>query len=297
MGIQIALISNIPKSFSLIGKVTILWLVLWFISAYLLITYKQWKHYLYIILLLLYQANVKILTPYGEISYLDVGQDDTILIREPLNGEVMLIDVANQINKDIAKSTIYPFLKAQGIKKIDKVVISHDDYDHNGGLRYLQDYIPIDEVITTKQKIQLKKIYFDVYQNKQAKDKNDQSLVLFTQINQLTYLFTGDISTHEELQILDRYNQLKIDILKVSHHGSNTSSHPNFIHQIQPQLSVISSGRNNRYKHPSESVVKTLKQNNSKIINTQKDGSFSVFFFLKWNIGVSANKEIIFFDS
>ncbi len=297
MNILIWCIQFMPFSLKLIGKPHSIWIVLWCVSCYLLLTYHQKKHYVYLLILLCYQANMKNLTPYGEVTFLDVNQGDCILIREPFNGEVMLIDVANQLNKDLAKTTIYPYLKARGIHQVDKVVITHDDYDHNGGLTSLKKLIAIEQVITTSQDIQLKNIKLESYQEQEALDENDKSIILFTQINQLRYLFMGDASKKVELHFLEQFNKLKVDVLKVAHHGSNTSSDPFFIHQLHPQLSIISSGRNNRYNHPSYEVVETLQKSQSFIRDTQEVGSTSIFYFLNWNIVVSANHEIFFMVS
>ena len=294
MEFQIFIISFLSKSLKIIGKPNIVWTILWCCSTYLLITYKQKKHYLYILLLLVYQANMKLLTPFGEVSFLDVSQGDCILIREPFNGKVVMIDVANQMNKDIAKTTIYPFLKAKGITSIDYVIITHDDYDHNGGLPSLKKQIQIKNIITDKEDIALSKTSIKALQSKTKKDKNDESLILFTKINNLKYLFMGDASRSVELEILEQYNKLKVDVLKVGHHGSHTSSDPYFIHQIQPKISVISSGRNNRYNHPSKSVVEILENNQSYIRNTQLHGSTSIYSILGMNIMISANNQIIF---
>ena len=84
-------------------------------------------------------------------------------------------------------------------------------------------------------------------------------------------MFMGDASVTTEKEILDKYNLPNIDVLKVGHHGSKTSSSKEFINEINPKYSIISVGKNNRYGHPNKEVLDTL--NDSKIYRTDQDGS------------------------
>ena len=84
-------------------------------------------------------------------------------------------------------------------------------------------------------------------------------------------MFMGDASTTAEKEILDKYNLLEIDVLKVGHHGSKTSSGKEFINEINPKYSIISVGKNNRYGHPNKEVLNNLEK--SKIYRTDMDGS------------------------
>lgn len=292
--IQEQLLSILPYSYKLIGKPFLIWMIIWICLSILLISYKQKRHGILIVVLLIFQWNMKILTPFGEVSFLDVGQGDCILIREPLHGEVMLIDVAGKLNQDLAKSTIYPVLKSKGIKKIDKVVITHDDYDHSGGLDSLKKLIHIEQIITEPNDIQLKYTRFNAYRYAYAKDENDKSVVLFSTINHLNYLFMGDASIEAEKDLIDQYNQLDVDVLKVGHHGSKTSSSLTFIHHIRPLIAVISSGRNNRYRHPHEEVIDILTKENSLILNTQTHGSISIYFHPLFNLLINGDDHIAF---
>lgn len=113
------------------------------------------------------------------------------------------------------------------------------------------------------------KIYFlntAIYNN-----ENDNSNVLYFNYSNYQFLFMGDAGIEKEKDILNEYNIENIDFLKVGHHGSNTSSSKEFINAITPKYSLISVGENNRYNHPKNSVLATLK--NSKIYRTDLDGS------------------------
>ena len=107
--------------------------------------------------------------------------------------------------------------------------------------------------------------------NKDYGNDNDNSSVIYTKINKHKFLFMGDAGIDKERDILDKYNISNIDVLKVGHHGSKTSSSKEFINEINPKYSIISVGKNNRYGHPNQEVLENL--NNSKIYRTNQSGS------------------------
>ena len=116
------------------------------------------------------------------------------------------------------------------------------------------------------------KLYF--LQTKKYDNENDNSNVIYTELNGYKFMFMGDAVVEKEKDILDKYNISDIDVLKVGHHGSKTSSSEKFINSINPKYSLISVGKNNRYGHPKESVLDTLS--NSKIYRTDIDGSIEI---------------------
>ena len=118
------------------------------------------------------------------------------------------------------------------------------------------------------------KLYF--LQTKEYANENDNSNVNYIEISDYKFLFMGDASVTTEKEILDKYNLLNIDVLKVSHHGSKTSSGKNFIDEISPKYSIISVGKNNRYGHPNNNVLNNLE--GSKIYRTDLDGSIEIKF-------------------
>ena len=113
------------------------------------------------------------------------------------------------------------------------------------------------------------KLYF--LQTKEYDNENNNSNVIYTELNGYKFMFMGDASVTTEKEILDKYNLPNIDVLKVGHHGSKTSSSKEFINEINPKYSIISVGKNNRYGHPNKEVLDTL--NDSKIYRTDQDGS------------------------
>ena len=126
-------------------------------------------------------------------------------------------------------------------------------------------------------KIDDNKLYF--LNTKEYDNENDNSNVIYTELNGYKFMFMGDAGIEKEKDILEKYNLSNIDVLKVGHHGSNTSSSKHFIDIIKPKYSIISVGRNNRYGHPNKEVLKNLED--SKIYRTDKDGS--IMFKIKNN--------------
>ena len=121
------------------------------------------------------------------------------------------------------------------------------------------------------------KLYF--LQTKEYDNENDNNNVIYTELSGYKFMFMGDAGIDKERDILDKYNISNIDVLKVGHHGSKTSSGKEFINEINPKYSIISVGKNNRYGHPNDSVLDNLKY--SQIFRTDQDGS--IMFKIKNN--------------
>ena len=113
------------------------------------------------------------------------------------------------------------------------------------------------------------KLYF--LQTKKYDNENDNSNVIYTELNGYKFMFMGDASVTTEKGIMNKYNLPYIDVLKVGHHGSRTSSSEEFINEINPKYSIISVGKNNRYGHPNKEVLNNLED--TKIYRTDQDGS------------------------
>ena len=185
-----------------------------------------------------------------------------------------------------------------------KRVSPHGDYDHMGDTLNVIENIKVKKVIFNcgeyndleqdlikvldKKKIPYyscikelnnddNKLYF--LNNKDYGNENDNSSVIYTELNKYKFLFMGDASVEAEKDLIEKYNLQNVDVLKVGHHGSKTSSSEPFIDEINPKYSIISVGKNNRYGHPSDSVLDNLE--NSKIYRTDEDGS--IMFKIKNN--------------
>ena len=238
----------------------------------------------------------------NEVHFLDVGQGDSTLIR--IKNKNILIDTGGNINFNISKNVLIPYFRSSGVKKIDYLILTHGDYDHMGEAINLVENFKVEKVIFNcgpyndlenelievldKKKIKyysyIKELNVDnnklhFLQTKEYDNENENSNVIYTKLNGYRFMFMGDAGVEKEKDILEKYNVSKIDVLKIGHHGSKTSSDKNFIDEMNPKYSVISVGKNNRYGHPNKEVLENLKE--SKIYRTDKDGS--IMFKIKNN--------------
>ena len=115
------------------------------------------------------------------------------------------------------------------------------------------------------------KLYF--LNNKDYGNENDNSSVIYTNLNNHKFLFMGDVGIEREKDILEKYNLKDIDFLKVGHHGSNTSSSKEFIYSVNPKYSLISVGKNNIYNHPEKTTLSKFEEKNIIVYRTDEDGT------------------------
>ncbi|WP_416353000.1 DNA internalization-related competence protein ComEC/Rec2 [Agrilactobacillus fermenti] len=261
----------------------------------------------------------------GQITLIDIGQGDSILITTPFHRQTVLIDTGGKlklplqswqkkIQQDGVTKITLPFLKQQGISHLDAIVLTHQDADHLGDLQTLLQSIPVVRVVFAQgltqnphfyQKLvdpMIKPHYFPVLAGDQLNlagmrfsavhpfqpgmGANEDSLVLYTELGHKRWLFTGDVDQAGEKGIITHYPSLKVDFLKIAHHGSKTSSNPDFIQQLQPQFALISSGRHNRYGHPDQETLQTLTKLRVPYLNTQTSGMITFRYSLNGNYHV-----------
>ena len=163
--------------------------------------------------------------------------------------------------------------------KVEKVIFNCGEFNElEQGLIEVLEKKKIEYYSCIKElNIDKNRLYF--LQTKKYDNENDNSNVIYTELNGYKFMFMGDAGIEKEKDILEKYNISNIDVLKVGHHGSNTSSSKIFIDEINPKYSIISVGKNNRYGHPNKEALDNLK--NSKIYRTDQDGS--VMFKIKNN--------------
>ena len=226
------------------------------------------------------------------VYFIDVGQADSILITN--QQEAMLIDAGN--NADGRQ--VVEFIKNKGIKKLDYVVGTHPHEDHIGGLDDVINEFEIENIllpdITTNTKTFEDVI--DAIENKDLQitvpnicdkfelgesdfeikstiiDKNNlnlASLVIRMEFGNTSFLFMGDAEIENEKSC--KWEQATV--LKVGHHGSNTSSSTSFLKQVNPQISVIMVGVENDYGHPKKEIINRLEKINTQIYRTDEDGT------------------------
>ncbi|UOQ86064.1 DNA internalization-related competence protein ComEC/Rec2 [Gracilibacillus salinarum] len=245
------------------------------------------------------------LSKFGYVTMLDIGQGDAIVVELPYRKGVIIIDAAGTMSADFSSPStknydqiIDPFLKSKGITEIDAIILSHEDHDHIGSVSGILKHYNVNAVITSpffdqsqlvewkgmsradfitfksgdqfyidKQLFQVISPVFDM------SDPNENSLVIKTVFGKDTWLFTGDIGESGEAALAKQFPGEEVDVLKVAHHGSKTSTSENYLDTIQPKLALISVGVNNRYGHPDQEVVDRLLKNGIKILRTDINGA------------------------
>ena len=284
------------------SKVNIILIILYYIFLFLYSLNRKIKHLFCIILILILSNIIPFFKNDMLIYFCDVGQGDLALIITKNNKNIMIdtggiLNYKNENNKfSLMNETIIPFYKSIGIRKINYLILTHGDYDHMGEATNLVENFKVEKVIFNcgefneleqdlikvldKKKIsyyscikELKiddnKLYF--LNNKDYGNENDNSSVIYTELNKHKFLFMGDAGVEVEEDLIEKYKLQDIDVLKVGHHGSKTSSGKEFINEINPKYSIISVGKNNRYGHPNKEVLNKFE--NSKIYRTDKHGS------------------------
>lgn len=232
------------------------------------------------------------------ISFIDVGQGESILIEAP-TGEKMLID-AGGTKEDAA----YNYIKDRGIDSLDIVIITHPHTDHISEISNIISNIKVGRIYMPKvqhnTKIFEKMIDTIIEKNilvLEAKsgehidfskditcftiapnsdnynELNNWSYVIHLTYKSNKFLFTGDAEAISEKEIIESKFNIRSDVLKVGHHGSNSSTSQEFLEAVNPSHAVISAGKNNLYGHPNESVLKRLYNIGAKVHLTSNDGT------------------------
>lgn len=280
-------ISKINITKIIFPKPSLLIIVLYYII--ILLSYQNKKYfYLNIILLIIIYISPYLNSNF-EVVMFEVGEADCHLIKYPYNKNTILIDTGK--NEYKIKNEVIPYLKSIGIKKIDYLIITHGDLDHIGGSITLINNFQVKNVILNKgtftdlekeliKNLNKKKIPYQININKinlsnhtiyllnntKYNNENDNSIITYFTYQKYKFLYMGDASITTEDNLLENYNLNNISILKVGHHGSNTSSSKDFISQINPSISLISVGENNIYHHPNKEVINNLSK--SRIYRT-----------------------------
>jgi competence protein ComEC len=250
-----------------------------------------------------------------KITFLDVGQGDSAVVEIGRN-TVYLIDGggtfrfaekepwrAKRLPYEVGKDVVVPFLRSRGVERIDRLVLTHGDFDHIGGLAAVIPRFGIGAALVNGQPPkdqeremldQLRAKSVPVYSGTAGSgwqdtpqvrwtwlhpdgsgggNENNQSVVLLLTAYGKNILFTGDLEQEGEEQLMEAFDLPPIDVLKVAHHGSKTSSSKPFLNAIRPKVAVISVGSQNRYGHPAPAVIERLKGGGTQIYRTDWHGA------------------------
>lgn len=236
------------------------------------------------------------------VTFFDVGQGDSMLISTPHGGHI-LIDGGkdNTVLERLGRELNF------FDKKIDMVIATHDDLDHVGGLPEVLNRYQVDTLVTSlpnstnvamsavvdtalTKGVQLVHadsrkrittddgvtidILFPTENMDGTEDGNSASVVARVSYGQTSFLLTGDLPHAGELYLVSLYgDDLKSDVLKLGHHGSDTSTHPKFLEMVKPKAVVVSAGKNNSFGHPHKAVVELVQKFGAQIFSTIDEGN------------------------
>ena len=209
---------------------------------------------------------------------------------------------------DVGEDTVVPFLKSKGVTTIDKLILTHGDADHAGSAEAILQEMKVQELVLSdrKEKNELERKLIGMAQsegvairnvhagdswrvgenrfyilspegNSQG-DSNNGSIVLYTKLGGLRWLFTGDLEAEGEAELIKKNPTLAVDVLKVGHHGSKSSTTEDFLESVSPKWAIISVGENNRYQHPHQEILDRLQMNKINIYRTDQLGAITYTF-------------------
>lgn len=297
-------LARLPFGYVLLGQPNIIMLFVYYaLLAFILVSLlkKNYNKYAHIgaLVCLIVGISLLVMPRRHQVTFLDVDQGDSAVVRTA-GGNTFIIDGGKEKGGEVLKS----YLEYKGISKIDGILVSHSDQDHIGGIITLLPEIQLDYLFLAKHSIQenqllknliaeakanqvtivymedgdelkSKGMYIEVLAPKPTRiypSNNDSSMVLSVKLDATSMLFTGDIEQYgEEMLMIDELGMY--DILKVAHHGSNSSSDQEFIEKVTPLIGIISCGQQNVYGHPHKDVVKRLEKEGVVLYNTSTDGA------------------------
>ncbi|HEM4213217.1 TPA: DNA internalization-related competence protein ComEC/Rec2, partial [Streptococcus suis] len=305
----------------ILGKPSELVLLLLLVSLFLLYDFhrrKKWLLGLSLVLALLFFITKHPLE--NEVTVVDIGQGDSIFLRD-MRGRTVLIDVGGRVDfaakeawqerprQANAERTLIPYLHSRGVDRIDSLVLTHTDTDHVGDVLEVAKQVQIgriyvspgsltvpDFVATLKEinvpvhvvevgeRLPIFDSYLEVlYPDGTGDGGNNDSIVLYGRLLKTNFLFTGDLE-QGELDLIESYPNLPVDVLKAGHHGSKGSSYPEFLDHIEAKIALVSAGENNRYKHPHQETLERFDSRNIQVYRTDQQGAIRFRGWREWRI-------------
>ena len=258
----------------------------------------------------------------NEITMLDVGQGESIFLRD-VTGKTILIDVGGKAETDKkiekwqeksttsnAQRTLIPYLKSRGVAKIDQLILTNTEKEHVGDLLEMTKAFHVGEILVSKGSLTQKEFvaelqatqtkvrsvttgenlpifggYLEVLSPRKIGDGSyEDSLVLYGKLLDKHFLLTGNLKEKGEKDLLKQYSDLEVDVLKAGQHGAKTSSNPVFLEKLNPEITLISVGKNNRTKLPHQETLTRLETIKSKIYRTDQQGAIRFKGWNSWRI-------------
>ena len=250
------------------------------------------------------------------LSVLDVGQGLALVVRTQQHALVYDTGARFTRDADAGARTVLPYLRANGIKALDGLVISHADNDHSGGALSVLDGVPVSWILSSlpaEHRILQQGVppiacavgqhwvwdgisfdilhpHLDSYTEKRK--SNDRSCVLRITVGEHVLLLTADIEAKSERELLARdVTALRAEVLIVPHHGSRTSSTVEFVAAVQPRVAVFTVGYRNRFKHPRPEVVARYQALHARLMQSDDDGAIEMNVPLQGPIAISAYRK------
>ncbi len=241
-----------------------------------------------------------------ELVMIDVGQGDAILLRD--GGETLLVDGGGWPAGDLGGRVLLPTLATLGVRRLDRVLLTHPDRDHCGGLVQIAGYFAVGEVwtgpgiapddpgcggelaglpgvrhrtVAVGDRHRVGRFRLEVLHperpevggpGRSARGENDASVVLAAEVFGRRTLLTGDVEAAGESELVRRGLGLDCDTLKVAHHGSRSSTTPAFLAAATPELAFVSAGARNPYGHPAPEVLGRLRRAGARVLRTDRHG-------------------------
>lgn len=283
--------TKLPGSMITMPKIAPFWFLIYYLVLVLLIIFKKKRLFLVLILwLILWHFSPK-WNALGLVHFIDVGQGDCTLIISPYQKEIILIDTGIASEKNL--ENLLTLLRSFGISKIHTLMITHGDKDHIGNALALLEQIEINKIVlnqgaNTETEQVIKKKYGSIIKTNfnsnvisfhtltipKKESENDNSIINHLCLYQTCFLFLGDINQEGEEEIMKKY-RLKVDVLKVAHHGSKTSTSPKLLEEHTIKYAIISAGKNNIYHHPHQEVLNRLTNQKITILKTLEEGTIT----------------------
>lgn len=271
---------NIPSINAI--EITIFYLIIYLFTKH----YKEIYIYIVTIIFVFIFVNKVNFNIFGKVSFLSLTEGDAILIDLPLNKGIILIDTGKNDNDDVIN-----YLKSSGVMKIDYLILTHNHDDHNGKASEIINEFNVTNIVVSEydnskysyanKKIKVKagdKLTINGYEldilspKYESNNENDNSIVLTITLGNYKYLFLGD-ATKEVEKTLEVDN---VDVVKVGHHGSNTSTDKKFYEKIKPKYAIITSGYYNKYGFPHQETLDNLE--NIKVHRTDLEDQITMYF-------------------